>query len=108
MDKNKLSVMIKGWFVGNFEPSVLKTNKVEVAVKKYLKGDYEEPHYHKVATEITVIVSGLVSMNGIQYEKDDIITILPFESTDFKVLEDTITTVVKFPGEPDDKYIGTY
>ena len=35
MKKNKLSEMIGGWFIGNFEPSLLKTNYVEVAVKKY-------------------------------------------------------------------------
>ena len=44
----KLDDMIKGWFVGNFEPTLLKTNDVEVAVKRYKKGDYEDRHYHKI------------------------------------------------------------
>jgi hypothetical protein len=35
----------------------------------------------------------------------DIITIEPGEATDFEVLEDTITTVVKLPCVKDDKYI---
>ena len=56
----KLEDMVKGWFVGNFDPTLIKTNDVEVAVKEYKKGDYEEKHYHKIATEITVIVSGKV------------------------------------------------
>ena len=34
-----LDDMTKGWFVGNFEPTVLNTEDVEVAVKKYKKGD---------------------------------------------------------------------
>lgn len=71
----KLEDMVKGWFVGNFDP----TNDVEVAVKEYKKGDYEEKHYHKIATEITVIVK----MNTQK-------VIEPNEA-----LEDT---VVKFPG----------
>ena len=39
MKTAKLTDMIKGWFVGNFEPTLLKTNDVEVAVKEYRKGD---------------------------------------------------------------------
>ena len=41
----RLEDMVKGWFVGNFEPTLIKTNDVEVAVKSYNKGDYEEKHY---------------------------------------------------------------
>ncbi len=67
MKVDKLDRMVKGWFVGNFEPTVIKTNDVEVAVKKYKAGDYEPAHYHKIATEVTVIVSGEVEMNGVRY-----------------------------------------
>jgi len=102
----KLDDMVKGWFVGNFDPTLLKTNDVEVAVKEYKKGDYEEKHYHKIATEITVIVSGRVKMNGVEYSKGDIIVTEPNEATDFEALEDTTNTVVKYPGANDDKYLG--
>lgn len=102
----KLDKMVKGWFVGNFEPTLVKTNDVEVAVKSYIKGDFEEKHYHKIATEVTVIVSGKVKMNNIIYNKNDIIVIEPNESTDFEALEDTVCTVVKYPGASNDKYIG--
>jgi len=47
MKTAKLENMLKGWFIGNFEPTLLRTNGVEVAVKEYKKGDYEELHYHK-------------------------------------------------------------
>lgn len=101
----RLEDMTRGWFVGNFEPTALQTNDVEVAVKKYNKGDYEERHYHKIATELTVIVHGKVKMNGIEYGNGDIVTIIPGESTDFECLEDnTQTVVVKYPGANNDKY----
>jgi quercetin dioxygenase-like cupin family protein len=106
MKVTKLDDMIKGWFVGNFEPTLVKTNDVEVAVKSYIKGDAEDTHYHKIATEITVVVSGKVKMNNIVYSKGDIITIKPNESTNFEALEDTVCTVVKYPGASDDKYLG--
>lgn len=106
MTVSKLNDMVKGWFVGNFEPSLILTNDVEVAVKSYKKGDAEDKHYHKIATEITVVVSGSVKMNSIIYTKGDIITIKPNESTDFEALEDTVCTVVKHPGSSNDKYLG--
>lgn len=102
----RIEEMTKGWFIGNFEPSLLKTNAVEVALKKYKKGDYEKAHYHKIATEFTVIVSGRVRMNGKEYIEGDIIVIEPNDSTDFEALEDnTVNVVVKIPGSNDDKYL---
>lgn len=101
-----LTKMFKGWFVGAFQPTVIDTNDVEVAVKRYSKGDYEAPHHHKIATELTVIVSGYVEMRGVTYGPNDIIVIEPGESTDFKCLsDDVVTCVVKYPGASNDKYV---
>ncbi len=105
MKKVKLKDMKGGWFIGNFEPSLLKTNDVEVAVKKYKSGDSEEAHYHKVATEYTVILEGKVRMMGIEYSQGEILIIKPMESTDFLALTDVTTVVVKVPGASNDKYI---
>jgi len=106
MKTARLQDMVKGWFVGNFDPTLIRTNDVEVAVKEYKQGEYEERHYHKLSTEITVIASGRVRMNGVEYVKGDIVVIEPNQATDFEVLEDTITTVVKYPGANNDKYMG--
>jgi hypothetical protein len=103
----QLESMVKGWFVGNFEPTVLSTIDVEVAVKKYKAGDYESPHYHKIATEITVITDGQVKMNDVVYSSGAIIVIEPNQATDFLALTDVTTTVVKYPGASDDKYSGS-
>jgi len=75
-----------GWFVGNFEPTLYKTNDTEVAVKEYKAGDYGERHYHKIATELTVIVRGIVKMNDIEYPEGSIIVMEPEEKTDFYLL----------------------
>jgi hypothetical protein len=104
MKTARLESMVKGWFVGNFEPTLYHTNDVEVAIKNYKTNDYEEWHYHKIATEITVILEGKVSMNGIQYVSGDIIVLDPSEGTDFRALTDVTTVVVKIPGANDDKY----
>lgn len=105
MKTAKLNEMTKGWFIGNFEPSLFKTNDVEVAVKTYKKGDYEAKHYHKIATEYTCIISGKVKMNGKEYTAGDIIVMHPNDATDFEALEDnTVNVVVKLPGANNDKY----
>lgn len=105
LEKFKLEEMTKGWFIGNFEPSLFKTNDVEVGVKNYKAGDYEDSHHHKIATEFTVILSGSVEMNGEQFHSGDIIKIEPNVSTNFKALTDTSTVVVKVPGASNDKYV---
>lgn len=99
--------MVKGWFIGNFNPTVLSSNDVEVAVKKYKAGDYESSHYHKIATEITVITDGQVKMNEVVYSSGAIIVIEPNQATDFLALTDVTTTVVKYPGANNDKYSGS-
>ena len=105
MIKTNLKDFFKGWFVGNFEQTLNNTEDFEVAVKRYNAGNYEEKHHHKISTEITVIIEGEVEMNGTKYTKDDIITIQPNESTDFKCITDVVTVVVKTPSVNNDKYI---
>ncbi len=100
-----LENMVKGWFVGGFQPTALQTHDCEVAVKHYKQGDSEGRHFHKVATEVTVIVSGSVRMCGGDWHTGDILIIEPGESTDFLALTDAVTVVVKHPGAPDDKYL---
>lgn len=105
MKTARLDDMTKGWFVGNFEPTLYKTNDVEVAVKSYKAGDSESRHYHKIATEITVVVSGKIKMNNTEYAAGDIIVMEPGEETDFEALTDAVNAVVKLPGANNDKYL---
>ena len=100
----RLEKMKGGWFVGNFSPSCYKLPECEVACKYYKKGEVEERHLHKVATEITLILKGMVRMNDVVCKTGDVIVLEPGESTDFKVLKDTITIVVKAPSVIGDKY----
>jgi quercetin dioxygenase-like cupin family protein len=105
MRLDRLDDMIKGWFVGDFSPAVLQTTSVEVGVKKYSAGDHEAWHFHKIATEITVVISGEVEMNGRRYSAGDIITLVPGEGTDFRALTDAVNVVVKLPSARGDKYL---
>lgn len=109
MKKNKkifkLSKMFRGWFIGNFEPSVKKTRLFEVAVQNYKRGDYEPSHHHKKSCEITVIARGKAKMNNKFYQEGDIILLKPNTSSDFKALSKVMTVVVKIPSVKGDKYL---
>jgi quercetin dioxygenase-like cupin family protein len=106
MRQARLEDMVRGWFVGDFEPSVFRTGAAEVGVRVYTKGQSETTHYHRIATEVTAIISGEVRMRDKTYRAGDIIVIEPGEATDFEALTDATTVVVKVPGVIDDKYLG--
>ena len=97
--------MKNGWFLGNFEPTVLRTTACEAAVKTYQKGEKEASHYHRIATEITVIVDGRVKMFQREFSAGDIIVVEPGDATEFEALENTVNVVVKIPGANNDKYL---
>jgi hypothetical protein len=104
MKHARLVDMTGGWFVGDFEPSCLRTSACEVACKHYEAGAAEPRHVHRVATELTLIASGSVVMNGTAFKAGDIIILEPGEPADFRTLEQTTTVVVKMPSVRGDKY----
>lgn len=97
--------MTRGWFVGNFSPTAFSTENAEVAVKSYKAGDKEAAHYHKIATEITVITSGRVRMNKREFAVGDIVVVRPGEVVEFEALENSSNVVVKIPAVLCDKYV---
>ena len=104
MRRARLADMTGGWFVGDFDPSCLRTSACEVACKHYEAGAAEPRHVHRVATELTLIASGRVVMNGTSFDAGDIIILEPGEPADFRTLEKTTTVVVKMPSVAGDKY----
>jgi hypothetical protein len=100
----RLTDMVGGWIVGDFAPTCYRTAACEVACKHYDAGVREEAHVHRIATEITLVASGRVTMNGRLLMAGDIVIIEPGEATDFQTLEPTTTVVVKLPSAAGDKY----
>lgn len=104
MKRYKLNDFTGGWFIGDFEPSLVKTKDFEVAVKTYKKGDREKAHFHKVAAEFTLVVVGRCRLNDEVFEAGEIAWIKLGETVEFEALEDTVNTVVKIPSVKGDKY----
>lgn len=96
--------MVGGWFIGDFEPSIFRSPNVEVSIKEIECGEGSPSHWHLRASEITVIVDGILELNGFQYKKGNIILIEPGEAAIFKIIQKVTLVVVKLPSVPNDKF----
>lgn len=105
MISSSLDEMVRGWFVGDFEPTVYASSEVEVAIKHYAAGDTEARHVHKVATELTAVVSGTVRMDGRELGAGEILRLEPGEPSDFEAVTDAVVVAVKLPAVAGDKYL---
>jgi hypothetical protein len=104
MSVHRLDDMVRGWFVGDFEPTVHRSSAVEVAIKAYSAGETEARHVHRIATELTAVVSGSVRMDGADLHAGDIVEIAPGQPSDFLALTDAVVVAVKLPAVAGDKY----
>jgi quercetin dioxygenase-like cupin family protein len=101
----KLKDYTRGWLIGDFEPNIMKMDLFEFGIKKYDTGDQEDRHYHKVAQELSVIISGKFEMNSKILEEGDIVCLEPGEPSTFKCLASGYTAIIKKPSVKNDKYI---
>jgi len=105
MKVSKISDMTRGWFIGNFEPSIYKTTHLEVGILTHRKGEQWAAHYHKLGTEYNVLVSGSMKVCDTELTAGDIFVIEPYEIADPIFHEDCTIVCVKLPGNTGDKYI---
>jgi quercetin dioxygenase-like cupin family protein len=105
MQKYNLKEFVGGWLVGNFEPAIFRTEEFEVSVKRFKSGQGEPAHFQKIATEITVIIEGTITMNNEIYGLDEVVVIKPNEVAAFKSITDSVLVCIKFPSSPQDKIV---
>jgi quercetin dioxygenase-like cupin family protein len=95
---------IGGWFIGNFTPSVFKTNEFEVCYKIHEAGEKWPAHYHKIAVEINYLMRGKMTIQGKELIAGDVFIIDKNEVVDPTFQEKCELIVVKVPYAPNDKY----
>lgn len=105
MKVDKLTNFHRGWIIGDFANSLLRTSDFEVCVRKHQKNEIYEVHYHKVVTEYNVLVSGKMIMCGVELNAGDTFIVEPNEISDPVFLEDSVVVCVKVPSIPEDKYL---
>ena len=108
MKRIHIKDFVKGWLIGNFEPTLLKTEDIEVALQSYNAGEEEPQHYHKVGTEISLLISGSAMFNNDVLEAGEGVVIEPKRSNTFKAITDCKVLVIKYPSNTKDKYHGEF
>ncbi len=104
MKLHKLSEFPTGWYLGAFTPTLHNTEDFEIAFKTYKSDTLEPAHFHKTATEFTLIVKGCARFyfpqtdESIILVRGEIIVIEPGEIVEFSSEFGCETVVVKIPG----------
>jgi hypothetical protein len=102
----KLENFVNGWFIGNFEPSLLKDSGVEIAVMNTKKGVGSlNFHYHEHCIEINVLIKGKMKCNNKLIEENDIFVFNPNVPSVYEYLEDCTFVVYKNKPSNFDKVI---
>jgi quercetin dioxygenase-like cupin family protein len=99
-----LSSFVRGWVIGNFQPSLLQTELFEVGILKHAKGEKWAAHYHKIATEYNVLISGKMTIQNKSLVEGDVFVITPNEVANPEFLTDCVICVIKVPSKIEDKY----
>lgn len=102
---SKITDYFRGWFIGDFENSLLRTKDFEVALLTHKKGEVWPAHYHKEATEYNVLVKGKMLTCGKELNDGDVFVFEKGEVADPIFLEDCTVVCVKVPSIPTDKYV---
>jgi len=104
MKKHNLTEFWRGWFIGNFEPSILKTDQFEVGVLTHAKDEVWPKHYHAKHTEYNLLLKGKMLICGEIINEGEFFTIFPNEVADPVFLEDCTVLCIKTPSVPGDKH----
>ena len=95
----------KGWFIGNFPKTAFKSKDFEVSWRIHPAGESWDLHYQENATEINLLISGEMVLNGVRLSSGDVFILDPYEITDVKFIKECSVVCVKTPSIPDDKIV---
>lgn len=97
------SDMVRGYFIGDFEPSAYRTSAFEVSLMTHQQGEAWDAHYHTISDEINYLMEGRMTINGQLLQAPVIFVIQRGEIADPQFLTDCKLIVVKTPSAPGDK-----
>ena len=93
----------RGWFIGDFDGAVHRTKEFEICYQKNPRSQTAS-HIHKLAYEITLVISGRQICNGELFVAGDICILEPGDISQIEYLEETEVVTIKTPSVPDDKH----
>ena len=93
----------RGWFIGDFPEAVYRTKNFEITYQKNPRSQTAS-HIHKIAHEITLVISGRQICNGEMFGPGEICILEPGDISQIEYLEETEVVTVKVPSVPSDKH----
>ncbi len=101
----KLSSFHRGWFIGDFEPAIVRTKHFEICVTSHRRDEASPAHYHTSSEEINLVLAGKVRVNGKQLRSGDFFIYERMEVSAVEFLKDSKLLVVRIPSAPNDKVL---
>jgi NDP-sugar pyrophosphorylase family protein len=100
---SRLEAMHRGWLIGDFTPSVLRTSAFEVAYLHHKKGEIWPAHVHFIGDEYNVLIRGSMKLNNEEISQGDIFIVKKGMLTKATFFEDCEVLCIKVPSVPSDK-----
>jgi len=101
---SRLEDMKRGWLIGDFSPSILRTSAFEVAYLLHKKAEVWPAHVHNVADEYNVLIRGSMKLNNEELCQGDIFIIKKGMLVKPTFYEDCEILCIKVPSIPSDKF----
>ena len=96
--------MTRGWCIGDFTPSILRTKDFEVGYLKHHKDQVWPAHLHKECDEYNILIKGKLNINNETINEGEIFVIPKGMLTSAKFLEDCEIVCIKVGSNSKDKY----
>jgi mannose-6-phosphate isomerase-like protein (cupin superfamily) len=100
---NRLDAMTRGWLIGDFKPSILRTSQFEVGYLSHKKGEIWPAHVHNQADEYNVLIRGSMQLNNELLSQGEIFIIKKGMLAKAMFFEDCEVLCIKCPSIPSDK-----
>ena len=104
MEVYNLNEFWRGWFIGDFEPSIFRTKDFEIGAVIHKKGEDWPAHVHRESDEYNLLISGEMIICGQRITSGTIFVIRKNEVAKPEFLEDCEVVVIKVPSVVGDKY----
>lgn len=104
MEIHRIESFKAGWFLGFFEPSLLKTRNFEAGWRLHVKDEIWPAHLHKISDEFNFLISGTMTIQDTALNKGDVFVIRKGEIANPQFLTNCEVFTIKVPSCPGDKY----
>lgn len=103
IDVFNVADMFRGWFIGNFEPAIIKSSGFEIGYLLHKQGEKWDTHYHNNIDEVNLLIKGKMILNDIEIHPNEIFVINHKTIACPIFLEDCYIICIKIPFMVGDK-----